>query len=133
MTAATNNLESGNVTTYIAGAAIPVHSCVMYSTTVEGEVLVTTGITVACIGVALNTAAAGEQVQIQTGGVAAVLTSGICTLAVGVVPGANGKCVTEAAAGATAMSFGIAEQTTTTDGTVLRVRLGAPNRRAPNT
>ncbi len=132
MTAASNNLESGNVNTYIAGGAIPVNSCVMYDST-EGQVVVTTGITVLCIGVALNTAASGELVQIQTRGVAKVLTSGICTLGVEVVPGASGKCVTNAAAGATAVSFGIAEQTTTADGTVLRVRLATQLRGPPNT
>lgn len=132
MTAATRNLESGNVTTYIAGGAIPYGSCVMYDST-EGQVVVTTGITVKCIGVAMNTAASGEQVEVQTSGVAPTLTSGICTVGVGVVPGASGKCVTEAGAGATAMSFGIAEQTTTADGTVLRVRLIPTMRSAPNT
>ncbi len=122
MTAASRNYEAGNVNTYIAGAAIPAGSCVMYDST-EGQVVVTTGVAVLCIGVAINTAATGENVQIQTGGVAKVLTSGICTLGVGVVPGASGKCVTDAGSGATAYSFGIAEQTTTADGTLLRVRL----------
>ena len=114
MTAATRNLESGNVTTYVASGAIPYGSCVMYHS-VEGQVIVTSGITSKCIGVAMSTAADGEQVEIQTSGVAPTLTSGICTVGVGVVPGASGKCVTEAGAGATALSFGIAEQTTTTN------------------
>ncbi len=132
MTAATRNLESGNVATYVAGAAIPYGSCVMYDST-EGQVVVTTGVTVKCIGVAMTTAATGDLVEVQTSGVAPTLTSGICTVGVGVVPGASGKCVTEAAAGATAMSFGIAEQTTTADGTILRVRLIPTMRSAPNT
>lgn len=129
MTAATNNLEASNVNTYVAGGTIAAGSCVMYHST-EGQVVVTTGVTSQCIGVALNSVTVGQSVQVQTGGVAKVLTSGICTVAVGVVPGATGKCVTEAAAGATALSFGIAEQTTTADGTMLRVRL-IPTLRSP--
>lgn len=132
MTAATNNLESSNVNTYIAGGTITAGMALMYHST-EGQVVCTTGVTSQVMGVALTAAASGESVDVQTGGVAKVWTSGICTIAVGVVPGANGKCVTEAGAGATALSFGIAEQTTTADASFLRVRLLQALRSPANT
>jgi len=129
MTAAAANYESGSVNTYIAGGTIAAGSCLKYDST-EGQVVVTTAVTEIVMGVALDTVASGQPVQVQTRGVAKVLTSGICTVGVEVVPGASGKCVTNASAGATAVSFGVAEQTTTADGTMLKVRL-IPTLRGP--
>lgn len=132
MTTATQNFETGNVANYIAGEALEANRFVKYGTT-EGEVVATTAITDVAIGVTLNKVASGEQISIQTAGVAKVATTAVA-IAIGaqVMPGAAGagKCLL--AAGATAKSAGITESATGgTDGELIRVRLCVPNLNGP--
>ena len=131
MNAGKGNLETGHYATYKAGGAIPANSLVKYDST-EGQVVVTTAITDVAIGVSMGTYAIGDQAQIQTSGVATVL-SGAAGIALGaqVMPDATQNGGIATAAGATAVSVGIAEQAAAGGGDVVRVRLCTPNLKAP--
>lgn len=119
-TTAYTDYETENVTERKAGGAIT-RGCLVMLDTTEGQVVVTTGITNLVFGVALNTVASGEKVKVQRRGVAKVLISAAVALGAQVMPGANGKAAT--AAGATAVSCGIAESQGDTDGQLIRVDL----------
>lgn len=130
MTTATANYESGNVASYIAGEALEANRLVKYGT-VENEVVLATAITDVAIGVTLQKVAIGEQVTIQTGGVAKIYTTAVA-IAIGaqVMPGTGGAVLL--AAGATAKSVGITESATGgTLGELARVRLKVPNLNGP--
>jgi predicted transcriptional regulator len=120
-TTAKRSYESGNVTTRIAGGTIPKGALVMLHST-EGQVVVTTAITNTPIGVALNAAASGEIVEIQTGGVCQVLVAAGIALGAQVMPDGSGGGKAATAAGATAQSCGLAETLTDTDGQFAQIR-----------
>lgn len=121
-TTAYNDFETGNVTTRKAGGAIT-RGCLLKLHSTEGEVVVTTAITDIVFGVALNTAASGEMVQVQRRGVAKVLIGEAVALGAAIMPigAATGKAAT--AAGATAISCGVAESQGDADGQLIRVEL----------
>lgn len=129
-TKAGQNLEAGNTNEYTAAGDIEAYRLVKYATA-EGEVEACSAIADVAIGVSTNKVAAGGRVQIQTQGVALVTVSGAVTRGAQVMCTASGagKCLD--AAGATAKSVGIAEQTATTDGQVVAVRLAVPNVNGP--
>lgn len=110
-----------------AGGAITANRAVMLDA--NGDVVVTTAITDKVIGIALQTVASGEDVEILTvnGVKAKVTTSAAVAIGADVMPTAAGagKCAT--AAGATAKSFGIALYASAADGEVIEVltRFGA--------
>lgn len=112
--------ETENVVERKAGAAITRGELLKLDST-EGQVVKTTAITEIVFGVALNTAASGEKVKVQRRGVAKVLISAAVALGAEVMPGANGKAAT--AAGATAVSCGVAESQGDADGQLIRVDL----------
>lgn len=120
------NFISSNVIEMEAEAAISPYRAVTYGAA-AGQAVACGAITDPVLGVSLNQAAAGERVQIQTGGIARVTCSAAVAYKAQVMPGATGKCAT--AAGATAKSFGVAMGTTTTaDGEEQLVHLhGGPN------
>lgn len=100
--------------------------------TSPGQVVPTSAITDVVIGTSLNYAAAGERVQVQTGGIAEVECSAAVNYKQQVMPTASGagKCAT--AAGGTAKSFGYALGTSTTaDGERQKVLLACPNVNGP--
>lgn len=128
MPTATVNYEASNVASYIAGEALEANRLVKYDST-EGQVVYPTAITDVVIGVTLEKVASGEQVAIQTGGVAKVATTAVA-IALGAQVMAStatpGSCLL--AAGATARSVGILEAATGgTLGELARVRLCVPN------
>jgi hypothetical protein len=125
-TTASRNFESGNVISRTAGGAIPAYSMVKLDST-EGQVVVTAATTDIAIGVALNTAASGEEVQVQTAGVAPVLVSAAIALAAEVMPNSSGNVTT--ATGAVRVC-GIAESATDTAGQLARIRLCCPSLKA---
>jgi len=125
------NLETGHVATYIAGASIAANTLVKMDST-EGQVINTAAITDVAIGVALNTVASGEQVQVQTSGVAKILTTAVAIATIGsqVMPDGGGGGKIAVAAGATAVSVGLTEQAAA-GSDVIKVRLCVPNLKAP--
>jgi predicted RecA/RadA family phage recombinase len=121
-TTAYRDLELGNVTTRKAGAAITAGMVVKLDTT-EGQVVKCTAITDKVFGVALNTVASGELVEVQRRGVAKVICGAAIALGAEVMPdsGVAGSVIT--AAGATAISCGVAESQSDTLGQLVRVDL----------
>jgi hypothetical protein len=96
----------------------------------NGDVIVTTAITEDVIGVALQTVASGEYVEIMTvnGALVKLTTSAAVAIGAQLMPGASGKVAT--AAGATAKSFAQALTASSADGehvmAVLRISLNGP-------
>lgn len=93
--------------------------------TTEGQVIHTTAITDLVIGVAVESAASGDEVAIQTYGVAQVAVAAAVTLGDQVMPGASGLAST--AAGATAKSCGVALQDAAATPDQISVLLSVPN------
>lgn len=114
----------GLIRSFIAGGAITANRLVKADST-AGQVIVTTAITDRILGVALKTVASGEQVEVMLGSgmTAKVTASDAVSLGAEVMPTASGagKCVT--AAGATAVSCGIALSASAADGEVIEVLL----------
>lgn len=109
----TQNFITGNVIEMEAEAAITARRLVKLGTA-PGQAIHTSAITDVVIGVAINTAAIGERVQIQTDGIAEVACkAGVAYLAQ-VMPDSGGAGLCATAAGATAKSCGQACGTTTT-------------------
>lgn len=130
MSGATNNLESGSVNVYVAGGAIEANRLVKYDST-EGQVVVTSAITDIAIGVSLTKAASGQNVEVQTRGVAKVTVSDVVAIGAQLMPTSSGSGKAVTAAGATAVSCGVAEQVSAADGEIVRVRLCTPNLKGP--
>lgn len=122
---ADSNFQGVSPISFIAGGTITRNKLVKLDST-EGRVVVTAAITDLAVGVALNDAAAGELVSVQTNGKAKLTVSGVVTLGDQLMPTGSGagKCVT--AAGATAKSVGIALQTSAADGEVIEALLATP-------
>ncbi len=95
-----------------AGAAVTKNHLLKLDS--SGDAVHSTAITDVVIGVALNTAAAGETVAIQSYGPAKLIASGTVTIGDQLmsVGSGTGECAT--AAGATAQSIGVALQTVAT-------------------
>ena len=127
----TQNLITGNVIEMEAEAAIVVNRLVKLGTA-AGQVIHTAAITDVVAGVALNSCAAGERVQIQVSGIVQVECKTAVTYLDQVMPdgGGAGKCAT--AGGATAKSCGQAGGTTTTaEGELMAVWLRSMNVNGP--
>lgn len=114
----------GPTRAFIAGGAITANRLVKLDST-AGQVVVTSAITDVVVGVALNTAASGGQVEVLVGSghTQKVCASDAISLGAQVMPTASGsgKCVT--AAGATAVSCGIALSASAADGEFIEVQL----------
>jgi hypothetical protein len=128
---AVSNDQGVKPLSFIAGGSIIANRLVKLDSTI-GQVVATSAITDAAIGVALHAASSGEPVAVQTTGIAKV-TASATSVAVGVqvMPTASGagKCVL--AAGATALSCGLALATAGADGDIVEVLLATPNVNAP--
>lgn len=112
----------GPIQTFLAGAAITANKAVKLSA--ANTVVHTTAITDDVAGVALQTVASGEYVDVQTMGKAKVRTSAAVNAMAQVMPTAAGDGECSTAAGATAKSFGIANSASGgTDGEVVEVLL----------
>jgi hypothetical protein len=111
----------------VAGAAVGQYRAVKLDTT-AGRVVVTSAITDLAVGVALVAAdAAGDQLSVQTFGVAKCVASGAITLGDQVMPTSSGSGKVVTAAGATAKSLGVALQAAAADGDIIEVLLATPN------
>lgn len=133
MSAAAQNLETGNVATYRATAAIGPTLLVQYDGSNEGNVIVAAGIAAIAIGVTTTTAAISDQVEVQTGGVAKITAGGVIAIGAEVAPqaGGTGRVVAASGLGSTARVVGIAENASGANGEVIRVRLRVPNLGGP--
>ncbi len=106
-----------------AGAAITKGAAVKLDT--NGDVIVTSAITDVVIGVALtDQATVGGSVAIRTLGIARVITGGSVAIGAQLMPKSAGAGKALTAAGATAVSFGIALTAGTNDGEFSTVLLG---------
>lgn len=103
----TQNFITGNVIEMEAEAAIVVRRLVKLGTA-AGQVIHTAAITDVVIGVALNSAAIGERVQIQTSGIAEVECGSAIAYLDQVMPIGTGAGKAATAAGSTAKSCGVA-------------------------
>lgn len=110
----------GGIQSFIAGGTITANRLVKLDST-AGQVIVTTTITEQVVGIALDTVASGELVSVLTmsGAKGKVTASAAISLGAEVMPGASGKCAT--AAGATAISCGIAASAAGADGDIIEV------------
>jgi len=133
MTAAVQNLESGNVASYKATAALTANTLVKYDTSNEGQVVTTAAITDIAIGVVTTSPAAGDMCEVQTGGVAKVTAAGAIAIGAEVCPNSatGGRVIAASGQGATARVIGIAESAAGGAGEVIRVRLKVPNLGGP--
>lgn len=93
--------------------------------TTEGQVIVTTAITDLVVGVAIASASSGDEVSIQSYGIALVPITAAVSLGDQLMPGAAGLCTT--AAGATAKNFGVALQAGAATPDMIAVLLACPN------
>ena len=130
---ATYNTEAEGFASFIAGEALEANRCVKYDST-EGQVVYSGAITDIVIGVTTQKVASGEQVIVQTKGVAKIATTAAAvSLGAEVMPDSStgGRILT--AAGATARSVGVAASAGggTTAGELIRVRLNIPNLKGP--
>lgn len=122
-TTAHRDYETGNVTTRKCGGAVTRGALVKLDTTTEGQVVVTTAITDKVFGVALGTYASGDMGQFQRRGVAKVLIGEAIALGAEIMPIGTGGGKAATAAGATAISCGVAESQGDADGQLIRVDL----------
>lgn len=121
-----NNYETSNRISRIAGGVIAAKRLVKLDTT-AGQVIACTAITDIAIGVSLHSAVAGGTIELQTSGVAEIECSAAVALSDEVMPTAAGAGKCSTAAGATARSAGLAENLSSADGEVCRVRINLPN------
>ena len=113
-----------------AGGTIIKNTFVKLDSTV-GQVVQATAATDTVLGVALNAASSGDQVQVQIAGVAKIIGNGSVTLGAQVECAADGEATD--AGGATAYSLGIALEAGDTDQDVVEVLLALPGvKRPPN-
>lgn len=120
---AESNFANVSLLPFKAGAAIGQNRLVKQDST-AGQVVVTTAITEAVVGVAtIAAAAAGDQVTVQYSGVAKCVASAAISLGAQVMPTVSGSGKVATAAGATAVSCGIALEAATADGDVISVLL----------
>lgn len=130
MTAAVRNYQGSIPNSAIAGGAIPQNVLVMSDST-EGQIVVTTGITSAALGASLGKYATGDVSDYQTDGVAMLTAASAIALNAQVMPDSGGGGKIATAAGATAVSVGIALQAAGGANEVIRVRLSLPNVAGP--
>ena len=95
--------------------------------TTEGQVIVTTAITDLVIGVAVEAAASGDEVAIQTYGIALVSIGSAVALGDQLMPIGTGSGLCATGAGATAKNFGVALMPGAATPDFVRVLLACPN------
>ena len=121
-----------DVISFLAGAAVTKNRVVKLDTTAN-QVIHAAAIADLSIGVALNTAASGELVNVQYRGIAKIEVAAAVTLGaevMGQAAAADGSI--DVAAGATARSLGVAlEAGSNGDGDVIAVLLNAPTLKGP--
>lgn len=91
---------------WIAGGTISKGNILKLDTT-AGQVVKTTAITDFVIGVALNDASSGDQVNVATGGIVKVIAAAATTLHAELMPHGSTNGQVADAAGATARSIGV--------------------------
>lgn len=128
--AASQNFQGVAPLSLKAGAAITANRVVKLDST-EGQVIHSTAITDLPMGVALQTVASGEQVSVQTIGIAKCVAGAAIALGAEVMCTASGDGKVTTAAGATARSIGVAMQDASGDGAIVTVRIGGPGLKTP--
>lgn len=113
-----------------AGGTVAIHRLVVLDST-AGQCVATSAITNVALGASLNAASSGDNVAVQQHGVALLrLGAGGATLGAQLMPEASGEGDAVIAAGATAVSVGIALKAGD-EGETIPVLLCCPNLRAP--
>lgn len=130
MTAAIRNYQGSAPLSLIAGGAINQNVLVKLDTT-EGQVVVTTGITDVAQGCSLGKYASADIGEFQTDGVAMLTAASAISLGDQVMPDSGGGGKIATAAGATAVSVGVALQAAGGNNEVIRVRLQLPAVKGP--
>ncbi len=100
------NLAGVSPTSYRCTTTVPQYAAVMLDGTTPGNIVVTTGITSACIGFAMIGGSAGEMIPVQKHGRAKAIASTTIAVNAEVMCDASGAVTT--ASGATANSVGMA-------------------------
>lgn len=116
------NLQGSTPLGMIANTTVAQYAAVKQHS-VEGEVVVTTAITDAPIGIALIAGTAGSLLPIQQRGRAKCIAGAAISLGAQVMCAAAGGGKVETAAGATAYSIGRALQAAGADGDIIEVDL----------
>ncbi len=123
---ATRNFLGSSPMPAVAGGTIVQNRCVEFSAA-PNVVTAADAIADVTIGVSLNGASSGEQLQLQTAGIAILTCSAAITAGAEVMVTASGAGKVSTAAGATALSIGKALTTTANDGEMVEVLLNIPN------
>lgn len=113
-----------------AGGSIGQNRLVKLDST-AGQVVVTSAITDAAVGVATVSASSGDLVSVQCVGVAKLVASGAVSLGDEVMPTASGSGKVVTSSGATARSIGVALEAAGADGDVIAVLLCTPALKGP--
>ena len=113
-----------------AGGTIGINTAVKLDST-ENQVVVTSAITDVCIGFATQSAVSGDSVPVQIFGKAKAVASAAISLAAQLMPTASGSGKVSTAAGATAISCGVALQAAGADGDTIEVLFAGPVVNAP--
>lgn len=100
------NTAGVSPTSYRCTTTVPQYAAVMLDGTTPGNIVVTTGITSACIGFAMVGGSANEMIPVQKHGRAKAIASTTIAVNAEVMCDADGKITT--ASGATANSVGMA-------------------------
>lgn len=124
------NLQGVSPVSFIAGGSITANRLVKADTT-QGQVVVTTAITDAPLGVALETASSGGLVPVQMYGKAKLTAAAAISVGAQVMADSGGGGKIATASGATAVSCGIALEAAGADGDIIEVQLVTPNVKGP--
>jgi hypothetical protein len=117
---ADSNLLGVSLMSFKAGGTIGINRAVKLDSTAN-QVVVTTAITENVIGFATQAASSGDTVAIQVFGKCKAVASEAITLGAELMPTSSGSGKVVAAAGATAISCGIALQAAGADGDTIEV------------
>jgi hypothetical protein len=117
---------------FVAGGTIVKNRVVVLDST-EGQVVAGSAIAGVGLGCSLNAAVAGEQVKVQTMGIAKLTASAAITLGAEVMVTASGAGKVSTASGATARAIGVALQAAGADGDIISVLVCLPAVTGPAT
>jgi hypothetical protein len=127
---ADSNFLGTSLMGFKAGGTIGINRLVKLDST-AGQVVVTSAITDVAIGVATQSATSGDNVPVQVFGKAKVVASGAVSLGDQLMPTSSGSGKVVTAAGATAISCGVALQAAGADGDTIEALLAVPGVNRP--
>lgn len=127
---AQSNMQGVSPSGFIAGGTISQYRLVKLDST-QGQVIATAAITDVAVGGSLASAVSGGTVPVQPYGKVKLTAAAAISLGAQVMPDSGGGGKIATAAGATAVSVGLALEAAGADGDIIEVLLTAPNVKGP--